>query len=120
MTKFIEHQLKAQAINRAIRAIQDQELVRRSTESVESIVKRKSFFSFLDDHKEVLFSAIEDAASRKERVLYPATIPGFAAWCDGIFDMSAGGYSHEMLNEWLYASDLKHLFHAEPGGAIIW
>jgi hypothetical protein len=115
-----EHQLAAQATGRAIRAIQDQLQARRRGESDETVAKRKEFFVLLDVYRERLFSSIEEAVKRKERVFYPATIPGFASRCDKIFNIGIGAYSHDMLNAWLYANDLKHVFHADPGGVIRW
>ena len=41
-------------------------------------------------------------------------------WKDKIFNIGIGAYSHDMLDAWLYANDLKHVFHAEPGGVIRW
>jgi len=115
-----EHQLAAQATGRAIRAIQDQLQARRRGESDEAVAKRREFFALLDVYRERLFSSIEEAVKRKERIFYPATIPGFASRCDKIFNIGIGAYSHDMLNAWLYANDLKHVFHADPGGVIRW
>ena len=115
-----EHQLAAQATGRAIRAIQDQLQARRRGESDETVAKRQEFFALLDAYRERLFSSIEETVKRKERVFYPATSPGFASRCDKIFNIGIGAYSHEMLNAWLYANDLKHVFHADPGGVIRW
>jgi len=115
-----EHQIAAQATGRAIRAIQDQLQAQGRSERDETVAKRKEFFALLDVYRERLFSSIEEAVKRKERIFYPATVPGFAARCDKIFNIGVGGYSHEMLNAWLYANDLKHVFHAEPGGVIRW
>jgi hypothetical protein len=114
------HQLAAQATGRAIRAIQDQLQAYRRSESDEAAAKRKEFFALLDAYQERLFSSIEEAVKRKERAFYPATVPGFAARCDKLFNIGIGAYSHDMLNAWLYANDLKHVFHAEPGGVIRW
>src|SRR5215468_11658069 len=110
-----EHQLAEQATGRAIRAIQDQLQARRRGESDETVAKRQEFFALLDAYRERLFSSIEETVKRKERVFYPATVPGFAARCDKIFNIGIGSYSHDMLNAWLYANDLKHVFHAEAG-----
>ena len=115
-----EHQLAAQATGRAIRAIQDQLQARHRGESDENAAKRKEFFALLDVYRERLFSSIEEAVKRKERIFYPATIPGLAARCDKIFNIGIGAYSHDMMNAWLYANDLKHVFHAEPGSVIRW
>src|SRR5262245_44317373 len=115
-----EFQIAAQATGRAIHAIEHQVLVRSRTESSETAAKRKEFFAVLDSYRERLFSSIESAVKRNERVFYPATVPGFATRCDQIFNIGIGAYSHDMLNAWLHANDLKHMFHAEPGGAIKW
>jgi hypothetical protein len=115
-----EHQLATQATGRAIRAIQDQLQACRRSESDETSTKRKEFFALLDVYRERLFSSIEEAVKRRERSFYPATVPGFASRCDKIFNIGVGDYNHDMLNEWLYANDLKHVFHAEQGGAIRW
>ena len=95
-------------------------MARDRSESSESAAKRREFFDLLDRYRERLFFAVEEAVKRNERVFYPATVPGFAARCDEIFNIGAGGYSHTLLNTWLYVNDLKHVFHAEPGGAIKW
>jgi hypothetical protein len=113
-------QIAAQATGRAIQAIEHQMLVRSRSESSEAAAKRKEFFALLDSYRERLFSGIEEAVKRNERIFYPATVPGFSARCDKIFNIGIGGYSHEMLNAWLYTNDLKHVFHAEPGGALRW
>jgi hypothetical protein len=115
-----EQQLAAQATGRAIRAIQDQMMAHSRTENSETAIKRKDFFVLLDSYRERLFSGIEEAVKRNERIFYPATVPGFAGRCDQLFNIGVGGYSHDMLNAWLYVNDLKHVFHAEPGGVIRW
>jgi len=115
-----EHQLAAQATGRAIRAILDQQQARRRGEIDEIVARRNEFYALLDVYRERLFSSIEEAVKRKERVFYPATIPGFASRCDKIFNIGIGAYSHDLLNAWLYANDLKHVFHADPGGVIRW
>ena len=115
-----EFQIAAQATGRAIHAIEHQTLVRSRSENAETAAKRNAFFALLDSYRERLFTSIEGAVKRNERVFYPATVPGFAARCDKIFNIGVGDYNHEMLNGWLYANDLKHVFHAEPGGAIRW
>jgi hypothetical protein len=115
-----EFQIAAQATGRAIQAIEHQTLVRSRSESPESAAKRREFFALLDSYRDRLFSSIEAAVKRNERVFYPATVPGFAARCDKIFNIGIGAYSHDMLDAWLYANDLKHVFHAEPGGVIRW
>jgi hypothetical protein len=120
MKEHREYQIAAQATGRAIQAIEHQTLVRSKSESAETAVKRKEFFALLDSYRERLFSSIEAAVKRKERSFYPATVPGFAAHCDKIFNIGIGAYSHDMLNAWLYANDLKHVFHAEAGGVIRW
>ena len=115
-----EFQIAAQATGRAIQAIEHQMLVRSRSESPESAAKRREFFALLDCYRDRLFSSIEAAVKRNERVFYPATVPGFAARCDKIFNIGIGAYSHDMLDAWLYANDLRHVFHAEPGGVIRW
>ena len=120
MKEHREYQIAAQATGRAIQAIEHQMLVRSRSESAETAAKRKEFFALLDGYRERLFSSIEAAVKRKERVFYPATVPGFAARCDKIFNIGIGAYSDDMLNAWLYANDLKHVFHAEAGGVIRW
>src|SRR5262249_23007194 len=92
-----EHQLAAQATGRAIRAIQDQLQMRRRAESDEIVVKRKEFFALLDVYRERLFCSIEEAVKRKERIFYPATVPGFATRCDKIFNIGVGDYSPDMM-----------------------
>jgi hypothetical protein len=120
MKEHREYQIAAQATGRAIQAIEHQMLVRMRSESAATAAKRQEFFALLDGYRERLFSSIEAAVKRNERVFYPATVPGFAARCDKIFNIGVGDYNHEMLNGWLHANDLKHVFHAEPGGAIRW
>src|SRR5262249_43801005 len=120
MKEHREYQIAAQATGRAIQAIEHQMLVRSRSESSEAAATRREFFVLLDSYRERLFSSIEAAVKRNERVFYPATVPGFTARCDKIFNVGIGDYNHEMLNAWLYANDLKHVFHAEPGGAIRW
>jgi hypothetical protein len=115
-----EYQIAAQATGRAIQAVEHQTLVRSRSESPESAAKRRDFFALLDNYRDRLFASIEAAVKRNERVFYPATVPGFASHCDRIFNIGIGAYSHDMLNAWLYANDLKHMFHAEHGGVIRW
>jgi hypothetical protein len=115
-----EFDIVAQATGRAIRAIEHQMQVRSRRESPESAAKRREFFALLDVYRERLFASIEAAVKRNERVFYPATVPGFAARCDRIFNIGIGAYCHDMLNAWLHANDLKHVFHAEAGGVIRW
>jgi len=115
-----EFRIATQATGRAIQAIEHQTLVRSRSETAETAAKRNEFFALLDSNRGRLFTSIEAAVKRNERVFYPATVPGFAARCDKIFNIGIGAYSHDMLNAWLYANDLKHVFHAEPGGVIRW
>ena len=79
-----------------------------------------AFASLMFDVRHDFLRGIAEAAEARFRAFHPKTIHGFSARCDAIFNRGCGGYSHEMMNTWLYANDLKHLLHAEAGGVIRW
>mgnify|MGYP001582527425 CR=1 FL=1 len=108
------------AAGRAIRQIEAKNRDREDRASVDHKAQRLAFHDLLDAHAPQILHGIELESAGGNRVFHPGTIRGFAKHCDALFGIGAGGYSHFMLNEWLFNRDLKHMFHAEPGGAIRW
>lgn len=110
-----------QATGRAIRAVEEQVQKRQSLESSEQKAQRDKFYKHLDAQRGVIFTGIEQAALKGESKFYPGTIPGFGQICDKIFDYGLGRFDEDMLNDWLYSRDLKHVFRAgDAGNSIEW
>ncbi len=111
---------KERAAGSAIRAIERQRLSGEADRSVEESAVKSDLFAILDRFSPMIFSGIERAALGGHREFFPATIPGFSERCNALFGTGQrGAFSPELMNQWLYARDLKHLLHAD-GMAVRW
>src|SRR5262245_12444393 len=106
----------SRAIGSAILAVEQQIQHRISTYSAAQARQKESLFKLLDDLRGPIFAGITKAAHEGRRKYHPASLPKFKEGCDEIFGVGFGIFSVDMLNDWLYSRDLKHLFVADDAG----
>src|SRR5262245_9614433 len=111
-----EFQLAAQATGRAIQAIEHQTLVRSRSESPESAAKRNEFFALLD----TIGSDCSPRSKRRSNATSAFSIPlRFPALRLAVTRFSTSASAPTATTCSMHgAKDLKHVFHAEPGGGI--
>lgn len=107
------------SIGKAIRAIEMQAQTGETGESTKMPDQRRKFFEILDNVSDQVFARIEAAALSGKREFYLGTVPGFKDRCDEIFGFGLGTFPKGLVNDWLRARDLKHIFHSETS-AITW
>ena len=103
-----------------LRAIELQRDRYLALETETTKARRRAFFCLLNHYEADLFAGIIEAVEHGMTGFYPSSLKGFAVRCDVIFGIGGGRYNHGLLNEWLFAKDIKHMLHAGPEGAIRW
>jgi hypothetical protein len=77
----------------------------------EYAAQRKVFFELAARYEEKIFMGIAQTAEAGGREFSPGSIPEFDQECKNLFLLS-GMYNRDMMNDWLYARDLSHLFRS--------
>lgn len=102
----------AVAMTRALRDVEDQ-IARSETQvATESMAERRAFFALLDRNAAALFSAVSAATKESKRQVFVAQISSFETETNTIFKSAFGIYDSQLVNDWLRARDLSHVFRA--------
>jgi hypothetical protein len=111
MNGFEKYQAREKSASAAIRAVERQAHHRILRETQTTAWLRKTFYELLDTESASIFDGIAKAAQAGRREFNPNSIPECRRAIGAIFDLG-GIFDPDLLNDWLYAKDLKHLFSA--------
>lgn len=102
------------SIAAAIRAVEQLSEARRLNGP--HAAERQRFFELMNGLSAQLFAEVAVTASEGKRSLHPAKIVGFKEGCARIFGLRFGLFDVDLLNDWLHARDVRHMFWATEQG----
>ena len=117
--RYEEHQQRETPTALAIRFVEAQREKREASLSPEKRKQQAEYHDVLDKFQTAIFSGIAKAAANGEREFFPGKLSGVHEEIDRIFGGPLASPSREMMDTWLQQKDLKHVFHADPGGWTI-
>jgi len=109
MRNFEGQRVSEGAIARAIRSVEQQSRYRIEHSSETTRELRRQFYQTVDRLSPQLFEGIARAAAAGKGEFNLISIPEFRQKCEEIFNL-AGIFDPDLLNDWLYSRDLRHLF----------
>lgn len=107
--------ISERAIAAAIRAVEAQRDAKFHNAGEKARHQRERLFALMDQFRGPLFEHINDAIKAGKREVSPAAVREFKEGFNSIFQLGFGIFDPDMLNDWLYTRDLKHIFFADQG-----